>query len=67
MTTGRALGREVDIGVERAVATILTVLQLLDEQWDTVDDHSRRVTVRLAVETARAQWCRIEKERPTLD
>lgn len=64
MTTERAPGERAEFGMERAVATILTVLQLLDEQWDTIDDHSRRATIRLAIETARDQWKRAEKARP---
>ena len=67
MTTERHPSVGAEVGVDRAVATILTVLQLLDEQWDTVDDHSKRVTVRLAVERAREQWRRIERERPVPD
>lgn len=63
MTTGTT-GDGAEIGIQRALATILTVLQLLDEQWDTIDDHSRRATVRLASETARDHCRRAEKAPP---
>lgn len=67
MATPRVTGEASQSGVERAFATMLTVLQLLDEQWDTIDDHSRRATVRLTIETARDQWRRIQAGRPLLD
>ena len=64
MTTGRAPREGAEMGVHRALATIVTVLQLLDEQWDTVDEHSRRATIRLAIETAQDQSRRTERARP---
>ena len=65
MTTGRTPGEAAQVDIDRALATILTVLRLLDEQWDTIDDHSRRATIRLALETARDQWRGAERARPS--
>lgn len=67
MESERTGAQGSEAGIKRALATILTVLRLLDEQWDDIDDYSRRATIRLTIETARDQLGRIEGEGRAFD
>ena len=38
---------------DQTLTTLATLLQMLDEQWDDLDDHERRSAVRLSLDTLR--------------
>ena len=40
--------------LHHVLAAVASVLKLVDEQWDSLDEHQRRNAVRLSLDTARS-------------
>lgn len=40
--------------LQHVLAAVASVLKLVDEQWDSLDEHQRRNAVKLSLDTARS-------------